>query len=493
MTNTDGSTASDASDGIAKLRRFHGDLQKVKTGSTDLTQVEEEIRAALDEVGRELMAAVLAAANVDDLEITVNGVLHSRLHARRETIHTTFGAVEVEQTVYSRGRGHPTVAPMEKTLGLVERYYTPKCAKVLCHLTAVVVREEAAALLRELGGISVGDATLHRLPLKIMARYERDRTVIEPVLRQRSEIPDAAVSMQVGLDGVMVPQDGEHCNPRGREPRSGDPDPPRYERAYGVVTQPGPAACDATMGTAWHEASVGTIAYHDAEGVHLTTVYMGRMPEAKKATLTQMLKAEALHALALRPDLVPVMASDGALGQWESLAEITAALPEPAREITVWLTDFHHAAGHLGDACNVIDGKGSASAQVRTRDLCETLKAYDDGAERVTQRLRHYRRKATTEKACDELDSVIGYLENNRARVGYKAAIDRNLPIATGPTEAAAKTLVNVRMKRSGARFSQHGGQTVLSLRAALKSGRFNDLMEVLGESYKATVVKRAA
>ena len=83
MTNTDGSTASDASDGIAKLRRFHGDLQKVKTGSTDLTQVEEEIRAALDEVGRELMAAVLAAANVDDLEITVNGVLHSRLHEHR--------------------------------------------------------------------------------------------------------------------------------------------------------------------------------------------------------------------------------------------------------------------------------------------------------------------------------------------------------------------------------------------------------------------------
>ena len=88
---------------------------------------------------------------------------------------------------------------------------------------------------------------------------------------------------------------------------------------------------------------------------------------------------------------------------------------------------------------------------------------------------------------------MIGYLDNNKARMSYKTALDHKLPIATGPTEAAAKTLVGVRMKRSGARFSQHGGQTVLSLRAALKSRRLDDLMDVLGASYKGTVTKRAA
>jgi hypothetical protein len=206
-----------------------------------------------------------------------------------------------------------------------------------------------------------------------------------------------------------------------------------------------------------------------------------------------MLKAEAQHALGVRPDLVAVLASDGALGQWESLAEITVELPELSRDNAVWLLDFHHATSHLQDACDVIDGKGSAAAQVRRHELCETLKAYDDGARRVSQRLRHYRRKARSEQAREELDSVIGYLDNNKARMSYKTAIGRNLPIATGPTEAAAKTLVGVRMKRSGARFSQHGGQTVLSLRAALKSRRFDDLMDILGASYKGTVTKRAA
>jgi hypothetical protein len=490
MTNVDTGMGTA---GMRRLSELHVRLQNMKGSRIDLTQVEEEIRAALDEAGREMMVTALAAADVDDLEVYVNGVLHGRTHRRRETIHTTFGAVEVEQTVYGRGRGQPTVVPMEKQLGLVERYYTPKCAKVLCHLTAVVVREEAAELLRELGGISVGEATMHRLPLKLMARYERDREVIEPVLRERTQIPEAAAIVQIGLDGVMVPQDGEYCEPRGREPKDGEPDPPRHERAYGIVTPSGPAASDSKMGIAWHEASVGTLAYFDAEGKHLSTTYLGRMPEEKKAVLTEMLKAEAQHALILRPDLVPVLASDGALGQWESLAEITAELPESSQDEAVWLLDFHHAASHLQDACDVIDGKGSAAAQVRRHELSETLKAYEDGATRVTQRLRHYRRKARTEKARDELDGVIGYLDNNKVRMSYKTAIDRNLPIATGPTEAAAKTLVGVRMKRSGARFSQHGGQTVLSLRAALKSRRFNDLMDILGASYRGTVTKRAA
>ena len=104
----------------------------------------------------------------------------------------------------------------------------------------------------------------------------------------------------------------------------------------------------------------------------------------------------------------------------------------------------------------------------------------------------HHRRQAKRDKDRDEIDSVIGYLQNNRERMTYKDAIERQLPIATSPTEAAAKTLVGTRMKRSGARFIPHGDQTVLTLRAALKSDRFEPLFDVLVEQYKA-VIKVAA
>jgi hypothetical protein len=468
-------------------------LRNLKRGRAELVKVEEEVRAALDGVGREIMAEVFATADIDEPEVLVNGELHGRVDRRSVTIHTTFGAVQdVEQTIYGRGRGFPKVAPMEKLLGLVETFYTPKCAKVLCHVAAVTVREEGEELLRELGGIGVGSATMHRLPLAVMARYERDRDIIEPVVRERSTVPAEATIVQIGLDGVMVPMEGEHCDPRGREPK-GDPDPPRYERKYGVVTAGGPAATDDKEGVGWHEASVGTLAFYDAEGNRLSTVYLGRMPEEKKETLGNMLCDEALHALSARPDLTPVMASDGAHGQWDTLAAIVQQMPEAARARAVWLLDFHHAAGYLQDACDAIDGKETPKAQVRRHQLAETLKAYSDGTERVLQSLRHYRRIAIREADRDELDSVIGFFNNNRYRTNYKEALDANLPIATGPTEAAAKSLVGVRMKRSGARFSQHGGQTVLTLRASLKSKRFDTLFGLIAKSYKSTVTRRAA
>lgn len=466
-------------------------LAKLTPARTELTKVEEEVRAALDEVGRELMSVAFAAADIDDQEIHVNGVLHGKIDRRAATIHTSFGPVEQEQSVYGRGRGYPVVVPMEKLLGLVEHSYTPKLAKILLHLTAVTVHSEAVGLLSELGGVGVGAATVHRLPLAAMARYERDRDIIERTVRQRSTVPTEAASMQVGLDGVMVPMEGEHCDPRGREP-SGDPDPPRHERRYGPITKGGAAVVDGASGVAWHEASVATISFFDAEGEHLSTTYVGRMPEAKKATLAEMLCDEVLHALEQRPDLVPVLASDGAHGNWEILADIASKLPAKMQARAVWLLDFFHASEHLQDACDAIDGTGS-KANVRRHELAETLKEYPDGLHRVLQRLAHYRRQARSEARRDRIDAVIGYLQNNQHRMAYYDAIQHNLPIATGPTEAAAKCLVGTRMKRSGARFSEHGGQTVLTLRAALKSGRFDDMFSVLGRQYRAAIKRGRA
>ena len=70
----------------------------------------------------------------------------------------------------------------------------------------------------------------------------------------------------------------------------------------------------------------------------------------------------------------------------------------------------------------------------------------------------------------------------------YAAARAANRPIGTGVVEAAAKTVVNTRMKRSGARFSQHGEQTVMIFRTALLSGRFYRLSKCLKASCVAIV-----
>ena len=473
------------------LRKLRDRLRDLRLDSLDALRVEEEIREGLDMLGRELMSELFARADVDDQEVKINGVLHGRVDRHRAKIHTSFGVVEVDRSVYRHSRHGPTVAPLDKIVGIVEGFYTPKCAKILCRLSALLVRDDMEAVAHDFGGLGVGSATMHRLPQAVMARYEERRDLVERTVRDRSVVPPGAVTMQIGLDGVMVPQEGEHCRPRGRTTND-DPAPPRHELKYGDATDVGPAANDHSAGRAWHEASVATLTFYDVEGTHLATTYIGRMPEEGKASLATMLEEEALHALASRPDLTPVLASDGAPFQWKLLEAMRRRMPEPAQQNACELLDFFHAAENLQEACDAIDGEGTAAASVRRAGWAETLKAYDDGVVRVLQALRYQRRIATRPFVRKEIDKVIGYLRNNQHRMAYRQAIARCLPIGTGATEAAAKSLVGVRMKRSGARFSQHGGQTILSLLAAHKSDRFDDLMNVLGSTYKATV-KRAA
>jgi hypothetical protein len=335
--------------------------------------------------------------------------------------------------------------------------------------------------------MKMGAATMYRVPQVVAARYEIERVELERQVRERAPIPATAAIVQYGLDGVMVPQEGEHCDPRGRTPR-GDPEPPRHERRVGTLPA-SPRDSDGTMGVAWHEASVGTVAFFDAEGRHLATTYIGRMPEEHKATLAEMLIAEAKTVAAERPDLRVVLASDGAEGQWAILGRLhSEALPENAQAEAVWLQDFFHVAEHLQKAADAIYGTGTPQARVARADWAETLRAYDDGVDRVRRALLRHRRSLTSNTKRATVRKVLTYLRRGKARMSYRPADEQNLPIATGATEAAAKSLVGVRMKRSGARYSQHGGQTILTFLAAHKSRRFDLLWEALSKRYVANV-----
>ena len=104
--------------------------------------------------------------------------------------------------------------------------------------------------------------------------------------------------------------------------------------------------------------------------------------------------------------------------------------------------------------------------------------------------MRYYRDRATGQVDLEALETAVDFLakQASQGRMRYAAARAANRPIGTGVAEAAAKTVINTRMKRSGACFSQHGGQTVMTFRTALLSGRFDRLSERLKASYMAIV-----
>ena len=77
----------------------------------------------------------------------------------------------------------------------------------------------------------------------------------------------------------------------------------------------------------------------------------GRMPEANKATLKQMLRAEVDAALSQRPDLEVIKLADGARDNWSFLDELA---PQAAGSVT--LVDFLHADEQLRAAVDMAYG-----------------------------------------------------------------------------------------------------------------------------------------
>jgi hypothetical protein len=77
----------------------------------------------------------------------------------------------------------------------------------------------------------------------------------------------------------------------------------------------------------------------------------------------------------------------------------------------------------------------------------------------------------TSKELQQECQKVIDYLEQNQFRMDYKAYLKEGLRIGSGAVEAAHRTLVQARMKRSGQRWSNKGAQNMLNLRVAYKSG----------------------
>jgi hypothetical protein len=468
------------------MAEFRRELTAMAPDAVDLLAVERRTQELANAWSRATVAEAMKRADTDAPEVVINGERWGNRRVVKATYTSSFGEVEIERSIYQRaGRGRVAI-PMDLRLGIVEGAYTPRVARILSKAVGLMPEAEAEDFLKEVGVAAVSTSTLHRIPRAIAARYETRRNAIEASVRERDAIPDETVTIQVSLDGVMVPQDGEYARPRGRKTNS--PDPPRHEQRYGAVGTPPVTTDDGHEGRSWHEGSVGTVAYFDKGGTRLKSTYLARMPEPDKATLVTQLEAELQSVVAELPSVNVVFASDGAKAQWSALKAMRARLPETFTGHTMMMLDFYHGAEYVRLAANAVHGDDSPEAKILAAEWEETIQHKADGAPRVLKAMRYQRSKMGRGKKRKDITRAITFLarQSRLRRMQYTVAKRRHYPIGTGVTEAAAKTIVNVRMKRAGARFSQHGGQTVMLFRAAILSQRFDMLHAELHATYTA-------
>lgn len=201
------------------------------------------------------------------------------------------------------------------------------------------------------------------------------------------------------------------------------------------------------------------------------------------------LEAECQSIFALRPDLKVVKLADGAEENWRFLDHLDLGLRavEQAQIEQVSITDFYHGADHLQQACDVIWGAGSVESKAEFARLRTLLKEDDQGVDKVIGRLR-YRASRMRGRKREQLEKELTFFRNQRARMRYAAYRQANLPIGSGVVEAACKTLVSGRLKRSGMRWGMAGGQAVLTLRSVIQSNRWERAWELLRNDFRTSV-----
>lgn len=429
--------------------------------SGDLESFESELHGHIAALEADLVAEEVARYDVDALEVVLDGRRYRRGQIESETYTSGAGPFKVARRLFHAVDGSgDAICPLELRSGMVEGAWTPRAARLMAMFVAHMPASECEVLFVELGSMKPSRSSLERLPKALSARWEDNRLTWEAAVREQQSVPAGTSIIANSLDGVLTPmKDGK-----------------RAEKRMTSEKRPkGPAG--------YREAAVATVSVY-AEGTgegpdRLATIRFGRMPESKKPTLHAQLAAEYAHVQAGAPLARVVNIADGAKENWRILRKVAPGGIE--------IVDYFHACEHLKRGLDADLGEGTAEAKATFAAYRECLRDYADGVERVIRTLQYRAAKAKGAKA-KRIKAELTYFRNQRKRMRYADYKQQGLPIGSGVVEAACKTLVTHRMKRSGMRWAIPGGQAILTLRGLIQSDRWGNGWALIAASYVKTV-----
>jgi hypothetical protein len=446
---------------LAEVRRFVREHRmRWKEDKGGFGEFERGLHARVTAFERELVAEEMRTADMDVEAVQVEGTTYRRVLRAEEEYLTAAGPVRVMRSLYKdhTDPGGRAIVPLELRIGVIEGFWTPLAAQQGAWVVSQMVPKLAEELFERIGNMTPSKSSLDRLPKALHERWEPDRRHFEQALREGDLVPAEAVSVAVSLDGVLVPT------------KDGDGPAKRAQMAEEGRVAQGPAG--------YREVGCGTLSFCDTEGEMISAIRIGRMPQPNKTTLKGTLLADLTAVLARRPDLRVVKLADTSLDNWTFLANDLAEGPE--------IVDFFHAAEHLNAAVAGAYGDGTTEARRTFADLRFVLREVPNGVESVIRSLAYLRKKFPKR---ERIDKELKYFRKHRARMRYKEYADQGLPIGSGVVEAACKTLAAQRMKLSGMRWGQDGGQAILTLRGWSQSlDRFDRAWALLASTYRAEV-----
>jgi hypothetical protein len=386
------------------------------------------------------------------------------------TYHSLVGPLRVRRYTYREcARNGATYVPLDLAAGLMERM-TPALAQCVAIGYAHMPLRTCEELMLAGGLRPPSRSTLDRTARDLGAYAVACNADIEPQVRANEVTHPQTRVVAIGLDRVAVPmRHGEDLEGRGAYSsalRNSRPHPKRRDALRGPVQ--------------WRMDYVGTVAFLD-ENKQLLESRKYRLPgDADISAIVERIMSDLRHTLMQRPIELAVI-QDGAPELWSALS--AALSREPSMPRWTEVLDWYHLDERLTRCLEVcVASNRHESQRARWHD---ELKGKRNGANHVIRSLKRKAADADVE-ALEQLSCHIGYIERNKHRMQYVDYEQRGIPIGSGVTEGACKSVVNARAKRSGQRWSQRGLTAALHLRAMHESNRFDGFWSFFARRYRA-------
>jgi len=372
---------------------------------------------------------------------------------RTRWIKSTCAEIKVARAYYHCAACKRGQVPWDKEQGLSEQLGTARFKASVCRVMGRLPYTEGVSLLSELCGLSLPQSSAEAIVLEVGPRIRAQQEQQVAVVKAQTE--------QATAQRLWV------------ETGSSQPVTPLATRAVvGKRLYVGTDATTAHIDGGWHNVQNGIVftVRPDDEGrdTLLERAYVaGRMD--MQAWGWQLRTLSALWQESAYAELV--FLGDGAPCNW-NLADLHFAR-------AVQILDFYHASEHVWALSRAVyrqeDPKQKALGERWVTQRLDSLKR--DGPRPLLRALARRRGKTASEQ--EALRQARHYFASNARRMDYPGHLAAGRMIGSGPVEAACKSVVGMRLKQAGMRWSDAGADAVLAVRTTLLNGDSARLSEL--------------
>jgi hypothetical protein len=445
----------------------HGPVSPLRTA-----QFENDLQQALRELGRltaEWTYNQLEPADVRTLppQVRFEGSCYRRLSKKTpQTVSTLFGDIRLLRLGYRApaSQGEPVLFPLCRSLGVVHSAAPALLERVAHYLAEGGANQELTlARLRREHGVTMGVKRLRQLTAFLSAAMEEQRAeaqaeqVVTWLEQAQASRGRHRPVLSAGRDGITLKM-----------------------RCKGF--------------SLYEVATTGTLSVYDRRGQRVGTVYLAQPPEPGQATLSKHLTDLLVEVLRRWSGPLPRLCyvTDAGDNETTYYQKQLRRLRHPVtgrRLEWIWVVDYYHASERLWAMAEALFGPGQRCWSWARR--LQKLLLKPGGVGRVLHSAAALRsRLQPTGKRLKEFQKAYRYLQQRRGHMRYHAYRGVGLPIGSGVTEAACKTVFTQRLKLSGMHWHKEGALRILRLRVLLLSGVWSDVVERTWKAFEEVQVR---